>query len=272
MIGFFIGDMAGSFREFVDHKFTNLPLLPDLSQYPRLEGRMGLTDDSILAMATALACHEAQGRGVDPTPLDFARVYHRIGNRFPTTVGGYGRRFLSWLDGDSLEPYGSCGNGSAMRIGPVVAFARSLEHCDLLATNSALATHNHTEGVKGARMVALMAWLYAHGEPNPEARIQQDFGIVYGRSSGYDHFDAVCQETLPLALDCLDKATGFEDALWRAVTVPNGDSDTLGAIVGTIAEARWGVPAALQQRMASQVQPLLREMFDVVVAMLGDKQ
>jgi ADP-ribosylglycohydrolase len=268
MIGLFIGDMAGSFREFSRNKRADLPLLPDPAAHPFLQKKIGLTDDSILACATAMCCAAAKEEGREPGPADFAAFYHRFGNAFPCTIGGYGGMFHQWLAGADRSPYRSFGNGSAMRVGPVVHFASTIEQCLSLAAASAAATHDHPEGIKGARMTAGMAWLYAHGEGDPETVLRERWGISYGRSAGYDHFDAICQETLPLALHCLDGAAGFEDAVKRAVTVENGDSDTLGAIVGTVAQARFGVPDDLRDQMTALIQPELRSLVNDALAAL----
>lgn len=244
MLGAIIGDIAGSFREFSKDKFPNLPLLPDPGSVPsELRPRYGFTDDSVLTVATWLALQETPA-----TPESFRSSYYHYGNRYMQV--GYGGRFIRWLQGSyaSTAPYGSCGNGSAMRVSPVGWIAKTPSECADLARMSAGVTHNHPEGVKGAVFTALMIHYYLKGIPNPELVIERDHGLSYGRSLGYDHFDLTCQETLPLALHVLDSTTNFHDAVKMAVTVPRADSDTLGAIVGSIAEAKYGLPWDLAEK------------------------
>jgi ADP-ribosylglycohydrolase len=240
MVGALIGDVAGSFREFSKNKYPELPLIPTREELPeQIRGNLGITDDTITTIATYLACKD--GGEVE----DFRRNYWRIGNEFP--LPGYGKGFREWLAtpyGEAL-PYNSCGNGSAMRVSPVAYFSGSIVSCQIRAKNSALPTHNHPEGINGAIFVALMVYLYKVGVPHPEEFIKDHFGISYGRSSGYDHFDKTCQETIPLALRILDEVDSFEGAVHRAVCLPNADSDTLGAIVGSIAAERFPIPQEL---------------------------
>ena len=245
MLGAFIGDTAGSFREFSKNKFPELPLLPSSNQVP--PGMVyGMTDDSVLTIATWLALQDPQCR-----LESFRRSYYEYGRQFGTT--NYGKRFREWLAGSyaAAQPYDSCGNGSAMRVSPVGWYAKSPEDCVRLARMSASVTHDHPEGVKGAVYAALMVYYYRNGAVNPEQSILNLTGYTYGRCSGYDHFDLVCQETLPLVLHVLDSTNNFHDAVKMAVTIPRADSDTVGAIVGAIAEARWGIPDELKAQWCS---------------------
>lgn len=240
MLGAIIGDVAGSFREFSVDKYAQLPLLPHPTQVKNGR-RYGMTDDSALTLATYAAF---QGEPVTSAEA-FRQEYYHGGKMFEDV--GYGQQFHRWLTGpySCALPYGSCGNGSAMRVSPVGWYAKDFGDCLRLATLSAAPTHDHPEGIKGAQFVALMVFLYLHKDPHPEETILQKTGIRYGRARQYDHFDKICQETIPLALNVLDNATDFESAVKSAVTIPRADSDTLGAIVGAIAEARWGIPENL---------------------------
>lgn len=240
MIGALIGDVAGSFREFSKDKFIELPLIPELKYIPfHARHNFGMTDDSITTIATYLGCQA--GGEVE----DFKRSYWEVCREYPGNQ--YGKMFASWLttDFNRLSPYNSCGNGSAMRVSPVAYFAGSVAGCAHMARNSALPTHNHPEGIKGAIFVALMIYLTKDGYPHPEEFIKDHYGISYGRATGYDHFDKVCQETIPLAMHILDEATSFEVAVHRAVCLKNADSDTLGAIVGSIAAEKFPIPQEL---------------------------
>lgn len=247
MLGAIIGDVAGSFREFSVDKYAQLPLLPHPTQVKNGR-RYGMTDDSALTLATYAAF---QGEPITSAEA-FRQEYYHGGKMFEDV--GYGLQFHRWLTGtySCAQPYNSCGNGSAMRVSPVGWYAKDFGDCLRLATLSAAPTHNHPEGIKGAQFVALMVFLYLHKDPNPEETILQRTGIQYSRAKQYDHFDKICQETIPLALNVLDQATDYESAVKAAVTIPRADSDTLGAIVGAIAEARWGLPDRLVQTFLNE--------------------
>jgi ADP-ribosyl-[dinitrogen reductase] hydrolase len=266
MLGAILGDIAGSFREFSKDKFKHLPLFPKKEDVPfRQREKYGFTDDTVTTMATMKACQETLPKGVEPSPEDFKRAYHDLCNEYPNTY--YGKNFAEWLKRDyaHARPYDSCGNGSAMRVSPIGWWATSEEQCARMARNSAIVSHNHPEGIKGAVFVALMVYLYRNKDANPEKSIQERHGISYGRSKGYDHFDLICQETIPLALHFLDTSESYVEAVHKAVTVPNGDSDTLGAIVGAIAEARWGLPKEVIKvtipLLPEQIKPLAKKVI-----------
>ena len=109
-----------------------------------------------------------------------------------------------------------------------------------------------------------MTYYYIHANWDAEATIKAKYGIEYGRSSGYDHFDSVCQETIPLVMHCLDTTNNFHDAVLKAVTIPNGDSDTLGAIVGAISEAKYGIPPYYAKKVMEYVHPIMLDDVKVV--------
>ena len=262
MLGAIIGDIAGSFREFSKDKFSNLDLFPSKSEIPEyLRARYGITDDSVLTIATWLALQEE-----NVSEDEFRYRYYHYGRCFEQV--GYGLGFSKWLRSDYnlALPYNSCGNGSAMRVSPVGWFAKDIDRCYELARMSASVTHNHPEGIKGAAFVALMIYLYRNGETNPEKIIKEKFGIKYQRCAGYDHFDKICQETIPLALFVLDSSSNFHDAVKMAVTFPFADNDTLGAIVGSIAEAKYeGVPVDLAKKalnlIINQAKPEIKRIL-----------
>lgn len=251
MIGTIIGDMAGSFREFARDKKEELGLIPELGVIYQNFGvdTYGITDDSILSLATASMLNV---NGAHCSFADFDEAYFKFGNTYSGPIGGYGGGFRNWLSsGEYRSPYNSCGNGSAMRISPVGYFAHyaKLNQNELLnlAFHSAIPTHNHPDGIRGAQSTAMFIYLALRGHDKYEIVDMLDSMFLnYERVEVIGHFDSICQETMPLVFNVIMENDNFYDAVLHAVTIPHGDSDTLGAIVGSIAEALYGVPANLK--------------------------
>ena len=176
---------------------------------------------------------------------------------------GYGGSFRRWLISDGCEPYNSWGNGSAMRVSPVGWWFHTLEETEDAAAVSAAVTHNHPEGVKGAQATAAAIFLARAGETKQGIRsyIEGRFGYDLGRTldeirPAYG-FNESCQGTVPEAIIAFLESTGFEDAIRNAVSL-GGDSDTLAAIAGGIAEAAYGTPEKIEAKAMSLLdEPLL---------------
>lgn len=233
MIGAIIGDIVGSVYEFANIKTKHFPLF---------EPRMEFTDDSILTVATADWLLRGGNAG------DF---YRRYALRYPDPMGCYGSMFEQWVRSGGRQAYNSCGNGSAMRVGPVGWAFSSESEVLAAAKTSAECTHNHPEGVKGAQAVALCVFLARQGVTVSviRQRVESDFG--YDLSPSVDDIRAsygwngTCQGTVPQALVCALEAQDFEDAIRNAVSI-GGDSDTLACITGAIAEPLFGVPQSMR--------------------------
>ena len=243
MLGAIVGDIVGSVYEFDNHRSKDFPLFREDSRF---------TDDTILTIATAdaLMHHE----------WDFAGKYREYGKKYPSS---YGNSFLSWIHDDNAGPYNSFGNGSAMRVSPVAWFEKHEHRVMELAKRSAEVTHNHPEGIKGAQATA-MAILWARtGVPRHRIRrdIEQQFD--YDLSASVDElretyqYNETCQATVPEAIVCFLEATDFEDAIRNAISI-GGDSDTLAAITGSIAEGKWGVPEEIWNQSKRKLDEKLR--------------
>jgi len=252
MLGAIIGDISGSFREFSKlGKLPELGLLPLQSELPQPAGiyRYGLTDDSLLTLATGFACLRMQDKDGNISSDSFAAIYHSFGNHYSDPIGGFGGGFRTWLAESHKQPYNSCGNGSAMRVSPVAYVGRSLSEVRQLAFNSACATHNHPEGIKGAQATAIMIYLARTGKNIKEIADElYDMQLHYEPIEQFDHFDAICQETMRLVMHVLLTTDNFHDAVLKAVTIPYADSDTVGAIVGSIAEPLYGIPDDIREK------------------------
>jgi len=227
MFGAIIGDIVGSVYEWNNIKTKEFPLFSE---------RGFFTDDTVMTIAVADALLNG---GAANNFIDSIKKY---GGIYPNA--GYGGRFQSWLFSDEREPYNSWGNGSAMRVSPCGWFANSLSEAETLAEISASVTHNHVEGIKGAQATASAIFLAREGKSKPEIKnyIENKYGYDLNRTLDEIRptyrFNESCQETVPQAIIAFLESKDFEDAIRNAISI-GGDSDTLAAITGSIAEAAY---------------------------------
>ena len=254
MIGAIIGDMAGCRFERHAHQPGLDPL-----DFPLFAERTSFTDDTVLSFAVSEALMESAG---DARSLRDAcsRNFKAFARRYPRA--GYGRRFREWAFSDDAKPFGSFGNGSAMRVSPVGWSCGSLEETERMARASAEPTHSHPEGVKGACSVAAAIFLARQGQSPEEIRrhIQRAYGYDLSRhisEIGNTGFDSTCQGSVPQAIVCALETASVEEAV-RAAILLRGDADTQGAIAGSIAEALWGVPEDLKNQAEARLDEHLR--------------
>ncbi|MDO4807081.1 MAG: ADP-ribosylglycohydrolase family protein [Coriobacteriales bacterium] len=238
MYGAILGDMIGAPYEFDRGKKTkDFPLFVDESQF---------TDDTVMTIAVADAL-----LGVSPQMPDnqirksIADSLQRWGQAYPDA--GYGARFIEWLWDASQEPYGSFGNGSAMRVSAAGWLYTTIGETRRTARLTAEVTHNHPEGIKGAEATASAIFLARTGRSKDQIRdyVVSEFGYDLSRSCdqirpSYYHVES-CQQTVPEAITAFLEGDGFEDVIRTAVSL-GGDCDTLTCISGSIAEAFYGVP------------------------------
>jgi ADP-ribosylglycohydrolase len=251
MLGAIAGDIIGSPYENRPHKSVEFELLPDEARF---------TDDTVLTVATAFSLM---------TDGDYAQNYKMFGRLYPSA--GYGAAFANWLASESLDSYGSYGNGSAMRVSPI-GFAFDAESQVLReARRSAEVTHDHPEGVKGAQAVALAVLLARQGADQETLRreLSARFGYDLDRTPdairpGYT-IDVTCQGSVPEALCCYLAAGGFEEAVRLAVSL-GGDADTQACIAGAVAEATFAVPdaiaAAIVVRLPEDLREIVRDFYE----------
>lgn len=247
MLGAIIGDIVGSRFEFNPTNKYHFDLFTKDCDF---------TDDTICTVAVADAIMNKK---------DFCQCVHEWCRRYPYPKGGYGGRFAMWVHSESPEPYNSFGNGAAMRVSPVSWKAESKVEALDLATKTAAISHNHPEGIKGAQTVALAIYDALHGmdvKSILEDCVQfSGYDINIQLEDVQNKFDETCQGTVPVALWIIGQSTDFEDAIRRAVSL-GADADTLGAIVGSIAESIWGIPTDMQIEV---LQYLPHEMRSVIL-------
>ena len=232
MLGAIIGDIVGSPWEFQRIKTKDFPLFGEPN---------GITDDSILTVAVADALLNQR----DPAESlrDWARRV-KPGRH----VGGYGKRFIAWVAAPNVQPpYGSFGNGGAMRVSPAGFLASSLAECLAMAQRVTEITHNHPEGMKGALATAHAILIARQGGSVGciRAAIAADYGYDLSRSveeiRAVHEYNETAQGCVPEAITCALEAEDYEDAIRNAVSL-GGDADTLAAIAGGVAEALFGIP------------------------------
>jgi ADP-ribosylglycohydrolase len=244
MIGAIAGDIIGSVYEWNNIKTKQFDLFsPDCF----------FTDDSVLTVALA----ESLLTGTDYVSL--MKAYYR---RYPDA--GYGGFFHQWALAEDSQPYNSWGNGAAMRISSVGFAFNTLDEVLLRAAEYTAVTHNHPEGIKGAQATAAAIFLARTGSTKADIRQYTTATFHYDLSRSVDEirptyqFDESCQGTVPQAIVCFLESTDFEDAIRNAISL-GGDSDTLACITGGIAQAHYGVPAAIADRAMSILDKDLRD-------------
>jgi ADP-ribosyl-[dinitrogen reductase] hydrolase len=252
MLGAIIGDIVGSVYEFDNHRAKGF--------LPLFHRRAFFTDDTVCTIAVA----EALLRDQHP-----ALALKSWGRRYWDN-GGWGGRFAEWLRSDELGPYGSYGNGAAMRVSPAGLLGRSLDDAILLAEGVTVVTHNHSEGMKGAAATAAAIYLARAGLAASAIRQLIATRFSYDLSATVDEirptyqFNETCQKTVPQALICASTAGSYEDALRNAISI-GGDSDTIAAIAGGVAEALFGIPQPIAAQglgyLPSEMRELLKDLY-----------
>ncbi|MBF0130420.1 MAG: ADP-ribosylglycohydrolase family protein [Alphaproteobacteria bacterium] len=240
MLGAIAGDIAGSPYEWGKTPGPGFPLFPPSAVF---------TDDTVCTVAVAEAL---LGGG------DFAASLRRWVRRFPDA--GYGARFKDWAMADAARPSDSWGNGAAMRAAPVGWMARDEADALALARKSAVVSHNHPEAIAGAQAVALAVLLARTGRTAGEIRaaIEKRFGYSLvtdpARLPPFRGMDLTARGTVPPALSCALAARDWEGAVRSAIAL-GGDTDTLAAMAGAVAEALHGLPRPIATQALSRLAP-----------------
>ncbi len=254
MLGALIGDIAGSPYEWSNCKSKDFPLL---------EPRCRMTDDSVMTAAVASAVLMGDLENLDAFRQNVIAEMRRLGNQFPGL--GYGPRFERWLKAEDPQPYHSLGNGSAMRVSPVAWAAESLSQCLALAKASAEVTHDHPDGIAGACCVAGAVYLARTGA-DKEA-IRDHVTRYYPLNFTLDEireayqFDVSCAGSVPQAMEAFLEAADFEDAIRGAVSI-GGDSDTIACMAGAVAAAFYGIPRDIREAALPFLEGEVRNIFD----------
>lgn len=260
MLGAIIGDIVGSRWEFNPTNDYNFPLFSE---------KNGFTDDTVCTVAVADALLNNSS--------DYGKYIHEWCRRYPHPKGGYGGRFVQWVRSDQPKPYNSLGNGSAMRVSPVGRWFSDSDKIAEQAKKTAECTHNHPEGIIGAQAVALAihdCWQLAQTKKGEMISKEDILWKGLGQATKLyvdtpdlfnvdieEHrniFDETCPGTVPVALAIIQNSSDFEDAIRQAVSL-GADADTIGAIVGSIAETLWGIPEWMKEKTITYLPDEMRE-------------
>jgi len=264
MYGAILGDIIGSPFEFDRGDKTK-----DFKLFSR---RSHFTDDSVMTLAV---CEALLKVGQDATVKEIEDAVitsmQSWGRRYPHE--GYGGYFRCWLTARHPEPYNSFGNGSAMRVSAAGWLYDSLEKTRVVAKATANVTHNHPEGIKGAEATASAIFMARNGSSKEEIKkyIENEFHYDLNRTLDEIrpsfHMHETCQKTVPEAIIAFLEAKDFEDAIRNAVYL-GGDTDTLGAITGSIAEAYFGIPEALRSECRNRINKDMRDVVDTFYSLV----
>ena len=259
MLGAIIGDIIGSVYEFKDKQQKDFHLFTPRSRF---------TDDTVMTLAVAKWLTEDKEHSED----GLVQQMQNLGRRYPYV--GYGGGFRRWLYNLQPKPYNSYGNGSAMRVSPVAFYAQSLDETLRLATISAKVTHNHPEGIKGAKAIAAAIYLARTGATKAEIKAYVEENYKYYLNLQLEHvrstvYSAVnCQKTVPAAIWAFLEGENFEDVIRIAVSL-GGDSDTIAAMAGSIAQAFYGIPQNLASYCYALLTPYLRTILNKFEESIG---
>lgn len=245
MLGAIIGDIAGSRFEFSNTSDYNFEIFSDKCSY---------TDDSICTVAVADAI--LKKTGYKDSLLHWCRKY-------PNPMGAYGSSFLRWIFSVDPQPYHSYGNGSAMRVSPVGFAFRNIQDVETQAAMSAAVTHDHPEGIKGAQAVADAIFILrtARSKKEMAEAVRKFYPTFETDHFVRSRFDVTCQGTVPLCLQIFLNSSSFEDAIRQAVSW-GGDSDTIAAIVGSMAEAFYGIPDEMSKAALRYLDADMKKVVD----------
>ncbi len=265
MIGAIIGDVVGSRFEFHNHLSKEFEFLTPGCTF---------TDDTVMTCAVAQGLMDSKEDFSDLSEKT-VEAMQRIGQQFPYC--GYGARFINWMFSDDPQPYNSCGNGSAMRVSAVGFAARDVEEAKKLSAAVTCISHNHPEGMKGAEATAVAIVMARQGKTKDEIRrvmeTYYDLSMTVDdyREEWQGHGKEICQVSLPQALVCFFEGKDYEDVIRNCISI-GGDSDTIAAIAGGIAEAYYGVPEDFKQEIGNYVSPVLMQIYDAFQKWLESRE
>ena len=257
MIGAIIGDIIGSAYEF--HNIST-------KDFPLFSRRSCFTDDTVMTCAVAKVLLDCKGDYSALTPETAAKTMQAVAKRYPDA--GYGARFIHWVFAKNPQPYNSYGNGSAMRISPVGDIV-SGEDTARVAEIVTAVSHNHPEGIKGALCIADCMQKLKHGASKEDIRryVEENCYALDKTCDDYRveqagmHGREICQVSVPQAIVCFLESTDFEDCMRNCISI-GGDSDTIAAIAGGLAEAYYGTPWDLWEQAKTYLDRYLLDIAE----------
>ncbi|MEG0999201.1 MAG: ADP-ribosylglycohydrolase family protein [Clostridiales bacterium] len=255
MLGVIIGDMVGSIYEINNIKTTDFPFWDKDSRF---------TDDTVLTVAVAKAFMESRDLSHQEKKAALVKEMQFFGGLYPNC--GFGQHFKEWLKEKNPQPYNSWGNGSAMRVASVGWLYNSLEETEEHAKLSAEVSHNHPCGIAGAQSVASAIFLLRNGKSKEQVKSYIHTKYNYDFSKTLDEirptygFNQSCEGSVPQSFTAFFESENFEDCIGKAVSL-GGDSDTIAAIAGGIAEAFYEIPLCHQKEALNRLEPPLLAVY-----------
>jgi len=253
MIGSIIGDICGSTYEFDPIKLDDFNLIVKESDY---------TDDTVLTIAIADAF--LNKKDLKKTLVYFSKKY---------TGRGYGTNYCAWVYSYKHKPYNSYGNGSAMRVSSISYIYDNEEDVLKKAKDSAIVTHNHEEGIKGAQATSLVIFMAKQGFDKKEIKeriielFNYDLNRTYNEVKEKHKWNEICQKTVPEAIICFLESKDYESTIRNAIAL-KGDSDTLACIAGGMAEAFYGVESIpsylidiVNEKLPNEFKKIINEIY-----------
>ncbi|MBQ6372611.1 MAG: ADP-ribosylglycohydrolase family protein [Oscillospiraceae bacterium] len=264
--GAIVGDIVGSIYEFNNHRSKDFPLFGNGCDF---------TDDTVMSVAVAYAIGVWAGYieddSIETRHLELAvkHAMQKFGNDYPGR--GYGKKFLTWLYTKNPQPYNSWGNGAPMRCSAAGMIASDAEDAYRLGKITAVPTHNHQNAMLAAGLTAELIWRARHGESMEQLRQRAEKDYEIKPCSWYfkhNVFSEASHLTMPPALSAFLESTSFEDCIRNCMYV-GGDSDTIGAIAGAMAEAYWGIPddiwAKAESYLDERLKTIVRDYYAATV-------
>lgn len=276
MLGAAFGDIAGSIYEWKNIKYK-------LTAEQLLNERCNVTDDTIMTIAVADGIRKAfsviKGNwigNIDAENIIYNEIESSLrlfGRKY--IWAGYGGKFFQWLSSDNPVPYGSWGNGSAMRASYPGWIANTIEETEKLAELSACVTHNAIEGINGAKVVAGSIFILRNGgtKENVKKYAEQFFPISFTLDeirNGYE-FDVSCRGSVPQAVEAFLESDSFEETISNAISI-GGDSDTIAAIAGSIAEACYSLPKEFKEFVIEKLDTFQKEILEETILFINKKE
>ena len=255
MLGAIIGDIVGSRFEWDNCRSKEFNLFTEKC-FP--------TDDSIMTIALAKAILESKEDYSDLSE-NAVKYMQSIGRNYPYC--GYGGGFNRWIHSENPKPYNSYGNGAAMRVSSAGFVANSLDEAKLISKKITEVTHNHPEGLKGAEATVVAIYMAREGKDILDIKdyINNNYypmNFTLDEIRDTYEFNETCQETVPQALKAFFESTSFEDAIRNAISI-GGDSDTIAAITGGVAEAYYGIPNNIKEEGLKFLDSILLEIVNL---------
>lgn len=254
MLGAIIGDIVGSRFEWSNYRGKDFDFFTKDCHF---------TDDSVMSLALAQAILISKPNYSDLSQ-NAVKCMQSVGRTYPNC--GYGGNFYYWIFTDDPVPYDSYGNGAAMRVSSVGFVAKNLNEVKKLSQLVTEVSHNHPEGMKGAEATAVAIYMAKSGRDILEIKdyihnnyYPMNFTLDEIRDS-YE-FNETCQNSVPQALKAFFESTSFEDAIRNAISI-GGDSDTLAAICGGVADAYYGIPEVIRKQALTFLDQNLTEILN----------